>query len=147
MDINKSTSSTQLLRLCKKLGIQGVKIMSKDEITPDFVGKAIINLDKMRGNGTHWTALIWDGEEGEYFDSYGMYPPKKVEEMADNGVLNFSTRCLQALGDQSCGYYCVAFLLSMDRGMRYTEFLDKFHSKTEVERRNNNHILRSFFNI
>jgi hypothetical protein len=79
--------------------------MSKDEVTADFDGCAVLNLDTFDGAGTHWVGLCWDREarQGLYFDSFGSFPPDQLERMAKEGELSHSLFVLQQLGDQICG--------------------------------------------
>ena len=43
----------------------------------------VINLDPHDKPGSHWVALYFDLKKMEiyYFDSYGIYPPKEVENL------------------------------------------------------------------
>jgi len=67
-------------------------------------GIYIINLN----GSSHWTALIKNGPNYFYFDSFGMPSPIEVEDRI-NGPYSWSDIDIQALSSSSCGWFCVAF--------------------------------------
>jgi hypothetical protein len=97
----------------------------RDETPKLKVGEScIINL-----NGrSHWTALIRLHDGLFYFDSYGVIAPK----ILDGYDYIYTETDLQAMNSSACGWYCLGFLLSMNRGgdgmKMYAQFVDAFKS-------------------
>lgn len=97
----------------------------RDDTPKLKVGEScIINL-----NGrSHWTALIRLPDGYFYFDSFGVIAPR----MLDNLTYIYSEVDLQKMCSSACGFYCLAFLISMNRngdGMKmYAQFIDAFKS-------------------
>jgi hypothetical protein len=86
----------------------------------------IINL-----NGhSHWCALI-RLDTYYYFDSFGIIAPKEL----DGIDYTYSEVDLQSMNSSACGWYCIAFLISMNRGndgiKMYQEFLHAFKSPSK----------------
>jgi len=75
----------------------------------------IVNLDTIRGNGTHWVAYLKHGFDVEYFDSFGnLRPPIELQQYFDSGpyttnvVYNFFPK--QKNNTVNCGHLCLDFL-------------------------------------
>jgi len=97
----------------------------RDDTPKLKVGEScIINL-----NGkSHWTALIRLPDGYFYFDSFGVIAPRMLEHLD----YVYSEVDLQKMCSSACGFYCLAFLISMNRngdGMKmYAQFVDAFKS-------------------
>ena len=97
----------------------------RDETPKLKVGEScIINL-----NGkSHWTSLIRLSDGYFYFDSFGVIAPR----MLDHLDYVYSEVDLQKMCSSACGFYCLAFLISMNRGGNgmklYEEFIMAFKS-------------------
>jgi hypothetical protein len=97
----------------------------KTEIPKLKVGEScIINL-----NGhSHWTALIRLPDGYFYFDSFGVIAPRELEKLD----YIYTEVDLQSMASSACGFYCLAFLISMNRGgkgeIMYSQFIDAFKS-------------------
>ena len=46
----------------------------------DIKGLIVCNTDPHDKPGEHWVAMYFDGERGEYFDSFGRKPPKLFKD-------------------------------------------------------------------
>jgi hypothetical protein len=83
----------------------------------------IINLNGQ----SHWTALI-KLDTLYYFDSFGIVAPKVLSKYD----YIYSEVDLQKMNSTACGWYCLAFLISMNRGgdpmKMYEEFILAFKS-------------------
>ena len=79
--INKPLSNFDLIDRVKKLGFKHFRRIYSRDILPSKIRKAcgIFNLDTMIGQGTHWVAFRNINNQAEYFDSFGLLMPKKVE--------------------------------------------------------------------
>ena len=102
-----------------------------DDRMPDKLsdGYYIINL-----NGhSHWCCLLKDGKKYFYFDSYGFPASEEIEEQI--GEYIYSTNQLQNMDSSSCGYFCLAFMISMDyrknKKLAYADFLKLFSENTK----------------
>ena len=87
-------------------------------------GFYVINL-----NGkSHWCALCKDGKSFFYFDSYGFPASEEVEE--EIGEYIHSDVQIQAIESTSCGFFCIAFMKSLDvsrnKKKAYADFLKRF---------------------
>lgn len=112
-----------------------VGIFSKDELpSRPKDGNYIINLeDSDAGNGTHWTAFtIIDNKYACYFDSFGFMPPKEVlKYLLSYKPYGYNNRQIQDVKSDYCGYYCIAFLKTMQTPTkepyeRFDDFLNAF---------------------
>lgn len=85
----------------------------------------IINLDDMDGPGTHWTVLNYNDNNNswDYFDSYGMMPPKEFNN--DGKTLYYNNERLQ--GDNNlCGYYCIYYIEKNKNGYSMDDIITDF---------------------
>jgi hypothetical protein len=119
------TTDLDLKRLYKKpLGIY-----SRDELNEIPQGACIINLDKHRYGGTHWTAIYRKNNVIFYFDSFGEIAPEKLDRLMTPYIFNATD--IQGLNSSSCGQYCVAFLKYMEKKpsiKRFGDFLGLFNN-------------------
>ena len=65
-------------------------------------------------DGSHWTALYVEKHANGriqpfYFDSYGVAPPEEVKQFVGEYV-PYSTKDIQSICADICGFYCSAFL-------------------------------------
>jgi len=162
-----SLSDTEIIDLAKRMEIPLVFCGFKDEL---LEGKLkyncgyIINMedefdeDGERNSGSHYTCFQVNKypngrTQGLYFDSFGMPPPKVVEEFV-GGKLPYATKDIQSLMNSACGWYCLAFLhfinssesrsgdLYTDAG-QFTDLFDDLNiSKDHLK---NEFILKHFF--
>lgn len=157
--------------LAKKMDVPLVFCDFKDQLPNKIqTNKAyIINMDDTEdteGNangGTHWTcfyvAQYPNGKkEPIYFDSYSQPPPEVVKKrIASNfGIkhMPYTTKNIQSLMNNACGYYCLAFLhfisASKYRSRNLYDdvgyFLSLFDDLDEkVDFKKNEYILKHFF--
>lgn len=77
---------------------------------------AIVNMDGIEGEGTHWTAYIKRDNEIIYFDSYGSLPPPPEliryfhSGNESNIELIYNYDVIQNFNSYRCGHYCLLFL-------------------------------------
>lgn len=75
----------------------------------------IINLDRLEGEGTHWTAYVKKMSIINYFDSYGnLKPPTEVIRYFESGkypvYIYFNYKQYQRFNTLNCGHLCLEFL-------------------------------------
>ncbi len=117
------TDETQLAALMKPTQFNGS--YTKDDLNYIPNGNTIYNLN----GSSHWVAMCRDGNNFFYFDSFGVVPPQKLEDMimqgSSDGLYCYNTKEIQAINSSSCGFYCVAFLKWMSRAkQKYRAFQD-----------------------
>lgn len=164
-----SLTDTQLNYLAEKMGYKLESVCFKDEL-PRLKHNVsyIINLESEfdesgePNTGTHWACFqvnkCKNGKiEPIYFDPYGMPPPeivkKRVEDFSGQR-LPFTTKDIQSLMNNACGWYCSAFLhwinkssyRSRDLYTDVSSFLEMFDDLTKsVDFKKNEYILKHFF--
>jgi hypothetical protein len=142
----------------------------KDDIqTPLKYNKVyILNLqdsetdDGEQNDGTHWTMLyIRETPKGQtqpiYFDPYGCPPPENVKLIVEkqiNKKLPYTTKDIQSLMNNACGFYCLA-LAHMICASKYRtndlytdvdNFMDLFDDLNKsIDWKKNEYILHHFF--
>ncbi len=157
----------QLDELCGKMKVPLERICFKDQLHDKplkYNRTYIINLDDMldeggeRNEGTHWTALqvnkTKNGKiEPMYFDSFGMPPPKDVNEFVGQYV-PYNTKDIQSLMADYCGWACCAWAHYINAfkgraGFIYIDtenFLEHFDDlNTSCDFKKNEYILKMFF--
>lgn len=73
----------------------------------------IINLDTPEGRGTHWTAYYKEGDEIQYYDSFGFPPPIGLciyLGINTGAKILYNSEQLQRLNQVNCGHLCLLFL-------------------------------------
>ena len=90
----------------------------------------IVNTDKSTGKGKHWVALFL-GKHGklEYFDSFGFRPLNQeiinfIQFNGDDYIYN--SKQIQSNRSDTCGKYCVMFILFRSKNINYDTFLNIF---------------------
>ena len=97
-------------------------------------GFYVINLQSSTdGNGTHWTALYYDSKHSYYFDPFGFLAPTEVEQKLNE--YTFNNKQIQNLKSTACGYYCIAFIIFMNKRknkkLGFIIFVDEFSTDTK----------------
>lgn len=114
--------------------------------------------DGFKNTGSHYTCFqvnkYKNGKvEPIYFDSFGMPPPEIVEKFVGM-KLPYPTKDIQSLMNSACGWYCLAFLHTINSwegrsGDLYTDagfFTDLFEDLNHsTEHLKNEWILKHFF--
>lgn len=78
---------------------------------PRQIECGIINLDDSGSSGTHWTCYMKNNNNVFYFDSYGYYPPKELEQYFINQKIVYSSSKIQNFNDPPiCGHLCLETL-------------------------------------
>ncbi len=72
-------------------------------------GNFVLNLDDSSGDGTHWVCVF----ETEYYDSFGLVPPKCLEKRIDW----YNVRQHQKINSKLCGLYCMYYIQCRNRGL------------------------------
>jgi len=107
-----------LEKIAKNYDVKLIGIYSKNELDNLQIenGNYIINLDD--NIGSHWTALNMNKNKAIYFDSFGCVPPEIVisfVKQKPNIKFGYNNFIIQDLESEKCGFYCIAFLLFLNR--------------------------------
>ena len=97
---NKATSNVKIEQVLNSIGLNNVGIYLRDGVFKSDIG--IVNLHPSKG--THWVCYINEN----YFDSYGITPPKKLSKF----IIKRYGRCLYSeyqiqKNDSFCASYCL----------------------------------------
>ena len=90
----------------------------------------IVNTDISTGTGVHWIALVMEGNECFYFDSFGL--PILEENLIDYldphyNVVTYSDVCVQHIDSNKCGEFCILFIKFVNSKSTYEKFLSQFN--------------------
>ena len=90
----------------------------------------VINTAPNRTSGEHWTALILTDSKCLYFDSLGcqIQNVSLLKSLKKVGVryYKYNSCQIQSVLSSSCGYYCIAFVMSFVSNSSYSNFMSKF---------------------
>ena len=100
---------------------------------PDYPSSFVVNTDPRGQKGEHWLALYYD-EKGvcTFFDSFGNNPnyfglDKYIQRTSTK--YEYNNMQIQSLFSNTCGYYCIYFILLKSRGYNLIDIQNLF-SKT-----------------
>jgi hypothetical protein len=159
----------QVSDLAKRMSVPLAGCFFKDELPKMEMNKVyVINLqdsetdDGDQNSGTHWTmAYIRETPKGQkqpiYFDAYGCPPPENVKNIMEkqcNLKCPYTTKDIQSLMNNACGFYCLAmahFICASKYRTNdlYTDvdnFIDMFDDLNHsIDWKKNEYILKMFF--
>jgi hypothetical protein len=98
--------------LLKIKHFRGVYMRDTMPVDPLANECAVVNLDSIRGPGTHWIAYSKHKNIVYYFDSFGnLPPPVELIEYFGNGIKMFYNHYnYQPYNTSICGQLCLQFL-------------------------------------
>jgi len=160
----------QIEDLSKKMNIPLGGVFFKDELPKKLIVNKvyIINLqdsitdDGDENSGTHWTmGYIRETPKGQlqpiYFDPYGVPPPENVKNIIEkqtNLKCPYTTKDIQSLMNNACGFYCLALAhyicASKYRKNNLYEDVDTFMDMFDdlnhsIDWKKNEYLLKHFF--
>lgn len=118
---NRALSDIDLIKYVKKLKIPHFRgIFMRDSMpssSPWNNESAIINLDTLRGPGTHWVAYKKTGYSVLYFDSFGsLKPPQELlRYLGSKCKITYNFEAYQSYNTVNCGHLCLEFLYKNDK--------------------------------
>jgi hypothetical protein len=135
----------------KEVGLSLHGVFSRNEIPKLQIGNYIFNTNHSdSGKAGHWTCCIVYFDHIIYFDSFGVGPLEELMKKAGKKKIFYNDKIIQQLEASTCGYWCIAFFLWMQKVPiksgdsildHYQKFIDKFESKKQSK---NEKILREF---
>jgi len=112
-----ATYNTELDKYLKKLdnknGYKFMKVIMKDQIyKTKFPNKffCIINYDTSDKSGSHWIAIVRNGDVMYHFGSYGIPPMRAVTDKFTTCKIYYNDRAVQVAGTSICGHLCLNFI-------------------------------------
>lgn len=78
---------------------------------------AVVNLDSIRGPGTHWVAYGKKGDNVYYYDSFGNLPPPRelIKYFGSDSKIQFNYKKYQDYNTFVCGQLCLTFLNNFNK--------------------------------
>ena len=136
LSLKNSLSNFDIMKIIQSQGVDDFKgVYMKDQL-PDKLerGSYIINLQSSKeGNGTHWVCLYYTPNYSYYYDSFGFVAPLEVQKKIIPYMYNDLE--IQDIDSTACGFYCVAFVLYLNKKMNvekaFMEFINLFGKDTE----------------
>ena len=140
-------SNIDLMEILNHLRIPIVGIFSRNNLPRQKLkGLFIVNLDDFGNAGTHWTCFSTIDDNVVYWDSYGMHPPKEVDNYIKwvSGKKSYYINKIQVqyLHAEYCGWFCVAFLhyLIHSKYNKMSKLVDSFNDLFNSESLDDNYI-------
>ena len=101
---------------------------------PKYCG-VIVNTDDSSNAGQHWVS-IYNGDVAIYFDSFGLPPlHKEIIKFLDNispvGWC-YNSVTFQGMTSETCGMYCVYFLINHFNGGKFENFHVIFNQNKKI---------------
>jgi hypothetical protein len=164
-----SLTDQQIISTSKKMKIPLEDCLFKDELNDIVFNKAyIINIQDSvdeegnPNNGSHWVYLQCNKYpsnkiESIYFDPYGQPPPEGIKTLVEKITkqrLPHTSKDIQSLMNNACGFYCLAFghfinSCNFRTNILYSDvetFLSMFDDlNVSIDFKKNEYILKHFF--
>lgn len=95
---------------------------------------AVVNTDPSHLPGTHWIAFFIDkSSKCSFFDSFGKPPSFYMMDKYLNSEcksIEINKHQLQGLTSETCGFYCIYFIVLMSRGFSLENIVNVFSDKS-----------------
>ena len=142
-------SDDQILSLAPRMGIPLERVCYKSQLEDEpleYNRAYIVNFDDEHdecggiNQGSHWVCFQVNKHpngkiEGIYFDPYGLGSPKTISEYT--GKIPHTTKDVQGVLGEVCGYFCLAFL----------HWINAYHGRTKDLHTDVEHFLEFFLDI
>jgi len=136
------TTTSELLAKLKRIPrFKGV--YPCDKLPKMTNGYLIMNTQPSSMPGEHWVAMSIE-KNGEYFDSYGLYPlNKEAEDFMNEHTTSwtYNRLPLQGYNNITCGEYCVMYIYVKYLGYSMNDYIRLFSSNSDV----NNEIVKKLY--
>ena len=132
-DTLKLTYNVDLTEYLKKYDVKKgyvfTGVLMRDEIVKMPIHDKqffIVNYDKSTQEGSHWVAVVKQGNNIYHFGSYGLPPLQEVKAKFSKYKIYYSDTPMQLNSSSICGYLCLKFIEHMLLEKRtFYEFLSK----------------------
>lgn len=131
---------TNIMRKRVKKGVNFLGVLACDQLPVRELRKlpamVIINTHASYKPGEHWVSVyITTNRRGLFYDSFGNPPSYKgfptyiIRFLKTNCIgSEYSSRQVQSDFSLTCGQHCVFFLLNIQRGLSYRDFMRYYSS-------------------
>lgn len=93
----------------------------------------IVNFDTFYEKGSHWVAVDCVNKNVvEYFDSFGR--PPKTEVLEKFKVVSFNKKVLQSMITDTCGHFCLFYLIKKCQGFSMYEIVSFLESQINADK-------------
>ena len=127
----KPLSNFDLMEWVKKLGIKHLRGIYSQDRLPNKIKKecGIINLDDIKGPGTHWVCYRNLDSVIEYFDPFGLIMPSEALKYFNSSgkQIIYSIDEIQNRNTVLCGYWCLYYLLERQNGKNILDVIHNPH--------------------
>lgn len=91
----------------------------------------IFNTDRHDEKGEHFVAVSCNNSTLYYFDSFGRKCNNKDIKLFIKKNLNgkkyvYNKKCIQDINSTFCGFFCLSFIISLNKNVPFNVFLKKF---------------------
>lgn len=116
---NRPLTQHDIIKYVNKLQIAHFRgVFSRDNLPkkPNNIECAVINLDTLRGRGTHWVSFFKNKNTVIYFDSFGdLPPPIELQTYLKGYNILYNYINYQNFNTFNCGHLCLEFLQCMNQ--------------------------------
>ena len=121
----KPLSNLELIKYARDLDLDVRGVYMRDSLPPSplKVEMGITNMNLSGETGSHWVCYFKDGDNKQYFDSYGGPVLQEVRDYLGGPILR-NTDIVQEYGTPICGHLCLYLLKSWDNGISYRDALN-----------------------
>lgn len=96
-----------------KKGYKFAGVIMKDEVKKLTIHDKmffIVNYDTSKQSGSHWVAVVKQGDNVYHFGSYGVPPLREIKARFSQFNVYYNDRPVQLQGTAICGHLCLAFI-------------------------------------
>ncbi len=130
-------SNFDIMKIIQSQGVDDFHGVYMKDLLPNKLqrGFYVVNLASSTDQncGTHWVCLYYTPNFSYYYDSYGFIAPLEVQNKIKPYMYNDLE--IQDIDSTACGFYCVAFILYLNKKMNiekaFMEFINLFGKDTE----------------
>ena len=110
-----------------KKGYKFAGVIMKDEVKKLKINDKmffIVNYDTTRQSGSHWVAVVKQGDKVYHFGSYGVPPLTQIKGRFSQFNIYFNDRPVQLADTAICGHLCLAFIeFMLEERKTFYEFI------------------------
>jgi hypothetical protein len=119
--------SDEIQEILKDNNIDGV--FAIDTLPRKPIKAGVVNFDKFLSNGTHWVCYFIDGNNADYFDSFGRAPPEEILKLLKNKNIVYNSFEIQDIKSSECGLLCILYLKCRYKGMKALDIILELYQK------------------
>ena len=132
--LDNALSTSDIYKILEKMKINFNGVYNRDTLPSRLTrGFYILNLDSVKGPGTHWTSFYYNyPKHSIYFDPFGFVPPEETERKIKPYTYNDVD--IQDIDSTACGWYCIGFIKFLHNKQNiygaFEAFIDLFDGDT-----------------